>query len=289
VYYIESRKTTKPFLAQIQVGSKGYHICGCATAEAAARAYDAIARMIPNQKLNFPTTGSAAAFGAVPSNGAGAIPSESELIAAIAAIRQPQQPRREIKYVGVYRSEARARPFKAQIWVDGKNKYLGCHPTAEAAARAHDVVARTISGRKVSFPVVRASTPNARVQAAACAHAGSTTQPHPAQPIGQHVQPYPPHDRHLCSLAQTTVGGEDNGYSAAAEDPARSSKRTRIDSLDMQHQSRQPLPPLQQHYHQRPSASSAPTAQPLSSLQLFLDAAYDGEPLDGSVPFIVVD
>jgi hypothetical protein len=90
VFYDERRIATNPFIAQIRVGSKTYHICGCATAEAAARAFDAIARMIPNRKLNFPTTSSAATFGAVPSSGAVAIPSESELLAAIAAIQQAQ-------------------------------------------------------------------------------------------------------------------------------------------------------------------------------------------------------
>jgi hypothetical protein len=62
---------------------------------------------------------------------------------------------------------------------------------------------------------------------------------------------------------------------------------------DMQHlapQLRQPLQPMQQHDHQQPSTSSAPTAQPLSALQLFLAAAYDdGEPLDGLGEFIVLD
>jgi hypothetical protein len=49
-------------------------------------------------------------------------------------------------------------------------------------------------------------------------------------------------------------GAEDSGYSAAAAEPARSSKRMRSNSPDMQHpapESRQPLPPLQQHDHQQ--------------------------------------
>jgi hypothetical protein len=260
-----------PFRANIIFRSKTYHVCSCATAEAAARAYDAIARMIPNRKLNFPTTSSAAAFAAVPSNGAGAIQSESELLAAIAAFRcrQPQRPRGEIKYVGVWRTKASARLFKAEICVYGKKKNLGNHPTAEAAARAYDVVVRTIPGRKLNFPVASASTPEARVQAAAFAHAGSTT-PSDHAPIEQYVQPSTPRSARPPQPGADSGGDEDNGYSAAAEEPARSCKRLRRDSLDMQHQSRQPLPPLQQHYHHQPSASSAPTAQPLSSLQLSL-------------------
>jgi hypothetical protein len=290
VFYDERKSGTKPFRASIYFGSKPYHICKCATAEAAALAYDAVARMIPNQKLNFPTTSSAAAFAAVPSNGAGAIPSESELLAAIAAFRcrQPQRPRGEIKYVGVCRYQARARPFQAQIWVDAKKKTLGYHPTAEAAARAYDVVARKIPGRMLNFPVASASTPKARVQAAASAHAGLAT---PSEPIEQKVQPSAP--RAALPQPGADDSGEDHGYSAAAAEPARSSKRMRSNSPDMQHpeaQLRQPLPPLQQHHHQQPSASSALTAQPLSSLQLSLAAAYDDrEPPDGMGELIAVD
>jgi hypothetical protein len=297
VFYDERKSGTKPFRANIYFGSKTYHICGCATAEAAARAYDAIARMIPNRKLNFLTTSSAAAFGAVPSNGAGAIPSESELLAAIVAIRPPQQARQpqeargEIKYFGVWRTKASARPFKAEICVDGKKKNLGRHPTAEAAARAYDVVARKIPGRTLNFTVASASTPEARVQAAASSHAGLATPSDSAQPIEQQVQPSSP------QLAPAQPGtndiGDDSGCFASAKELARCSKRMRSSSPVMQHpeaQLRQPLLPLQLHYHQQPPASSAPTAQPLSSLQLFLAAAYDdNEPLDGLSPFIVVD
>jgi hypothetical protein len=184
VYYNKHQSATNPFYAHIRFGSKDFHICSCVTAEAAARAYDAIARMIPDRKLNFPTTSPVAAFGAVHSPGA--ISSKSELLVAIAARRQPKQPRGAMEYVGVWRSKASANPFRAQISVDGQRTRLGAHPTAEAAARAYDVVARTIPGRTLNFPVATAGTPQPRVQAAACAHAAPF---HPAQPIEQQVQP----------------------------------------------------------------------------------------------------
>jgi hypothetical protein len=223
VYYHKHKSATNPFYAHIRFGSKDFHICSCVTAEAAARAYDAIAHMIPGRELNFPTTSSMAAFGAVPSPGA--IPSESEFLAAIAALRQPQQPGGEIEYVGVRRSTASANSVRAQSTVDGKRTYLGSHPAAEAAARAYDVVARTIPGRTLNFPVVTAGTPQARAQAAACAHAAPS---HPAQPIEQHVPPSAP--RSIPSQPGADDGGDNNGYSAAAEGQARTRKRMRSDS-----------------------------------------------------------
>jgi hypothetical protein len=240
VLYNES-SATKPLRAQICFGSKVRYICYCATAEAAARAYDAIARMIPNRKLNFPTTSSVAASGAERRDGADVFPSESDLLAAIAAVRQAQPPRGKIKYVGVYydHNASLACPFKAQIWVGGKNKYLGHHATAEAAARAYDMVARTITGRKLNFPVASASTQAGLMQAAACAYAGVTTPSHPVPPIEQQVQP-PSAPR---SAPPQHDGGDDNGCSAAAEEPAHSRKRTRSDSFDAEH----PAPQLRQH------------------------------------------
>jgi hypothetical protein len=224
VYYRQS--PINPFYAYIRLGSKQYHICGCATAEAAARAYDAIARMIPGRKLNFPTTSPVAAL---PSPGA--IPSESELLAAIAAVRQPQQPRGEIQYVGVRLAQQdSANPFQAEIGVNGEKKLLGAYPSAEAAARAYDMVARTISGRTLNFPVATAGTPQPRVQAAACSHAAPS---HPAQLIEQHVQPSAP--RSVPPQPGGDDGSDGNGYSAAAEEPARSRRRARSDSPAVHH------------------------------------------------------
>jgi hypothetical protein len=50
------RHVANPFDARIQFKFKQYHICSCPTAEAAARAYDAVACLVPGRKLNFRTT-----------------------------------------------------------------------------------------------------------------------------------------------------------------------------------------------------------------------------------------
>jgi hypothetical protein len=145
-----------PFHAQIQLKWKNYHICFCPTAEAAARAYDAVACMIPGRKLKVPTTIPAAASSSRQREGASAVPAESDILAAIAAVRQaqPQLSRTgAVKYFGVCIDKTHARnPYRAAIQVDGKTTHLGSHPTAEAAARAYDAVAHTILGRKLNFP-----------------------------------------------------------------------------------------------------------------------------------------
>jgi hypothetical protein len=118
----------------------------------------------------------------------------------------------------------------AQIWVNGENKHLGYHPAAEAAARAYDVVARTIAGRKFNFPVASASMPETSVPTAATAHAGLTTPSHLAPPTEQQVQPSAP--RSAPPQPGADEGGDDNGCSAAAEEPAHIRKRMRSDSFD---------------------------------------------------------
>jgi hypothetical protein len=155
--FFDERKKAAPFQAHITFRSKQHRICYCPTAEAAARVYDAVACMIPGRKLNFPPTIPAAASSSRQQQGASALPpAESDVLAAIAAVRQakPQlPPTGAVKYFGVTIGKKSARnPYQASIWIDGKRQNLGRHPTAEAAARAYDAFARTIRGRKLNFP-----------------------------------------------------------------------------------------------------------------------------------------
>jgi hypothetical protein len=85
----ESNKAA-PSDAQIYFKSKHHHICYCPTAEVEARAYDAVACMMPGRKLDFPTTIPAAASSSRQREGASAVPEESDIRAAIAAARQAQ-------------------------------------------------------------------------------------------------------------------------------------------------------------------------------------------------------
>jgi hypothetical protein len=109
--------------------------------------------MIPGRKLNFPTTSSPGPSNSQLSGGASAIPSEEEIRAAIAGIQRGFGPAGAVKYFGVARdTRSIHNPYTAQIWMNGKQTHLGCYPTGEAAARAYDAVASTISGRKLNFP-----------------------------------------------------------------------------------------------------------------------------------------
>jgi hypothetical protein len=150
-------KASRPFFrATIPFNSNQYHICCCPTAEPAARAYDAVACMILGRALNFLTTTPAAASSARQRKRASAVPAESDILAAIAAVRQaqPQLSRTgAVKYFGVSMDKRRGcNPYQARIQVDGIQVCLGFHPTAEAAARAYDAAARTIPSRKLNFP-----------------------------------------------------------------------------------------------------------------------------------------
>jgi hypothetical protein len=173
--------TANPFQARINLKGKKYHICCCPTVEAAARAYDAVACMIPGRALNFPTTAPAAASSSRQRKGASGVPEESDILAAIAALRQAQPPTGAVKYIGVSIDRTSARNvYQAGIKIDGKREHLGYHPTAEAAARAYDAVARTISGRRLKFPTggSRAATASGIVRPdAQSLHALGASQP----------------------------------------------------------------------------------------------------------------
>jgi hypothetical protein len=184
--YFRERKAN-PFQASIVFTSKSYHICYRPTAEAAARAYDAVACMIPGRALNFPTPASAPASSSRQRKGASAVPSESDIRAAIAAVRQAQPqlpPMGASQYVGVSIDKRTASyPYQARIEVDGETKHLGFHLTAEAAARAYDAVAYKIPGRRLNFPTGGISA------ASTCGGIRMDARPLPYRGAGQPSQP----------------------------------------------------------------------------------------------------
>jgi hypothetical protein len=282
---IDEGNAFNPFRAAICVNSKIYHICYCPTAEAAARAYDVVACMIPGRALNFPTTTPAAASSSQQRKGASTFPAESDILAAIAALRQakPPLPRTgAVKYVGVCIDKHSAyNPYRASIKVDGKMKYLGSYPTAEAAASAYDTAARTISGRRLNFPTGGSSS------AAACEVVRMDARSLPALGEGRPSQP-------LC-IVHDDVGSPCTAASAharkrkppsssrpraaaAAQAPARQQhprQKTHARAADVHHS----LQPTQQLPH---SAAHVDLPARRSILELFLAGVdEDGEPLNG--------
>jgi hypothetical protein len=183
----DERRKAVPFRASIHFKSKKHTICRSPTADAAARAYDTVACMIPGRALNFPTLTPAAASSSRPRKGASAVPAESAILAAIAALREAQlqsPPTGAVKYVGVSMDKTSAcNQYRARIKVNGKQKDLGHHPTAKSAARAYDAAARTISGRKLNFPTGGSSA------AAACEGSRKDPQSLPSHGAGQPSQP----------------------------------------------------------------------------------------------------
>jgi hypothetical protein len=169
-------------------------------------------------------------------------------------------------------------PYQARIKVDGKQEYLGSHPTAEAAARAYDAAARTILGRGLNFQTGGSSA------ATACGVVRMDARSLPALRAGQPSQP-------------PRVALVDDGSPAtAASAHARKRKQPSSSSLPRAGAAPQ-LPRRQQHLRQKTHAiaqarrSLQPTqqlpahvdqsARP-SILELFLAGIdEDGEPLNG--------
>jgi hypothetical protein len=107
--------------------------------------------MILGRKLNLPTTSSAARSNSQRSSGTGAVPSERNIRAKIAAIQRGFGPAGAVKYFGVHKDEAHSQHVPGSE-LDGKKNYLSSHPTGKATARAYDAAARTIRGSKLNFP-----------------------------------------------------------------------------------------------------------------------------------------
>jgi hypothetical protein len=281
VTFVE-RKKAAPFQAQIRFKSKNHHICRCPTAEAAARAYDVVACMIPGRPLNFPTTIPAAASSSQQREGASAVPAESDILAAIAALRQAQPqlaPWGTAQYFGVHINKGSTRnPYQARIRIDGKQKHLSSYPTAEAAARAYDAVARTIHGHKLNFPTGGSSV------AAAAGDSCMGIRSLPARGAGKLSQP-------------PRVADNDDGSHATAA-AARARKRKQPSSSSLLHAIAKP----QQLSRQKTHASAAQVHHPVqpsqqlrdpdahaedqparrSILELFIAGIdEDGEPLNG--------
>jgi hypothetical protein len=266
---VYARGAAHPFHAFFQFKSKAHHICYCPTAEAAARAYDAVACMIPGRKLNFPTTIPAAATSSRQQQGASAPvpPAESDILAAIAAVREARPglpPRGAVKYFGVYIKKGSAcNPYQASIRVEGKLKHIGLFSTAEAAARAHDVITRTIPGHKLNFPSDGSS--------AAAAAGGSRTAARslPARGTGQPSHPL-------------RVAHENDGSAAATAASACAPKRKQPSSSspprarvqDQRHKSQ--CPTQQQHVCQKTHShtSAAQVHHPLQPSQQLPDSAH---------------
>jgi hypothetical protein len=94
--HFDERKKAAPFYARIYFKLKNHYICYCPTADVAARAYDAVERLIPGRKLNFPTMSPAAASNSPQRAGASAaVPAESDILAAIAAVRHANRSRHQ--------------------------------------------------------------------------------------------------------------------------------------------------------------------------------------------------
>jgi hypothetical protein len=248
--YFEERKKAAPFYARICFKSKVHRICSCPTAEAAARAYDAVACMIPGRKLNFRTMSPAAASNSPQREGACAVPlsAESDILAAITAVRQakPQlPPTGAFKFFGVCINKTRTRnPYQASIWIAGKKKRLGCHPTLEAAARAYDAVARTIHGHKLNFPTGGSGA------GAAAEGLGTGARSLPAHAAGHPSQP-------------PRVAHDDDGSPATGASACTRKRKEQSSSSLCRAGSSPQRPVRQQHLRQKTHASAAQMHHPL--------------------------
>ena len=132
-------KKSKPWEARIRIDGKRKHLGYHATEEEAARAYDAEGARL-ERELNFPEEW----------KNVEDIEEKYEALSYKKGKREASSS--SSKYQGVSRNKSnKSNPWKAEIRIDGKYKYLGSYATEEEAARAYDAEGVRV-GRKLNFP-----------------------------------------------------------------------------------------------------------------------------------------
>ena len=132
------RRKSKPWQAQITIDGKKKYLGSYATEEEAARAYDAEGARLGHE-LNFPEEWEN-------------VEDIEEKYEALSYKKGKCKAPSSSKYRGVTLNKSnKSKPWQAQIWIDGKLKYLGSYATEEDAARFHDAEGARL-GQELNFP-----------------------------------------------------------------------------------------------------------------------------------------